>query len=343
MLNVLVYWVFSASSSRSNSLPNPSLLQTASVNIFCHQIPGISLILTVFATAPLGVLTAIVGAIRVGGANWLKRLIGRARENYADAEIELMSSVSKEVCELWNGKSIVRSRGNPKVKQIIHLPAEEGDISPESFITMDPDTWSKEDSKYRLTSGDTIEKDIESEKACRDSSVTSLESPSKDTDSSNKDKKDDIEAQNSPYKDRHSNEKSLLSNSSLDTQKPKDMADNEYKDMPPNISLNIHSGSNPFELWVYAIVATGLQIGVLVWSWKVAHKSFAQKYKLTTSKPWVGFWLQISGTVLLTLSLIVCAGIIDSGSRERRWSRSGESYLETTCKLLRSIKIKFGR
>lgn len=60
---------------------------------------------------PLGVLIAIAGAIRVGGSSWLKRLVGRARENKANVKIELMSSVSQEVCELWNGKSIVRSTG----------------------------------------------------------------------------------------------------------------------------------------------------------------------------------------------------------------------------------------
>lgn len=80
--------------------------------------------------APLGVLTAISGAIRVGGASWLKRLIGRAREGKASVEIELMSSVSQEVCELWNGQSIVRSTGQPQAKQIIHIPSKEGDISP---------------------------------------------------------------------------------------------------------------------------------------------------------------------------------------------------------------------
>lgn len=53
--------------------------------------------------AALSVLTAIAGAIRVGGADWLKRLIGRARETTASAEIVLMSSISQDLCELWNG------------------------------------------------------------------------------------------------------------------------------------------------------------------------------------------------------------------------------------------------
>ncbi|KAK4122032.1 hypothetical protein N657DRAFT_682498 [Parathielavia appendiculata] len=50
----------------------------------------------ILAMAPLGVLTAIVGAIRVGGPSWLKAIIGRARESRAIAESELMSSTSKE-------------------------------------------------------------------------------------------------------------------------------------------------------------------------------------------------------------------------------------------------------
>ena len=129
--------------------------------------------------ARLGVLTAIGGAIRVGGASWLKRLVGRAHENNATVEMDLMSSVSQEVCELWNGKSIIRSTGRPEVKQIIHRLAEEGDISPESFITVD---------------------------ALKEDEITDA--------------------------------KNTESGTSKMSVHPTD-----YKDMPPNISLNVHGGS----------------------------------------------------------------------------------------------------
>lgn len=136
------------------------------VSIF-HRKPLIFLLTPpVFAMAPLGVLTAIVGAIRVGGADWLKRLIGRARETTASAEIELMSSVSHEVCEAWNGTSIVRSLGYSRVKQIIHFPAEDGDFSPESFITTDPKIWSKgyeledRDSSYKIPKRQSLSRSI---------------------------------------------------------------------------------------------------------------------------------------------------------------------------------------
>ena len=75
----------------------------------------------IFAMAPLGIITAIVAAIRVSGLIWLKAIIGRARENNAAAEVELMSSTSHDVCELWNGQSIVRLVGSPPILKIIYL------------------------------------------------------------------------------------------------------------------------------------------------------------------------------------------------------------------------------
>ncbi|KAJ8108493.1 hypothetical protein OPT61_g8136 [Boeremia exigua] len=78
----------------------------------------------IFAMVPLGILTAITGAIRVQGPRIAKSFIGRGRENRALAEIELMSSTSKEVCELFNGKSIIRAMGRPKLAQILVYPRE---------------------------------------------------------------------------------------------------------------------------------------------------------------------------------------------------------------------------
>ncbi|KAF2449915.1 ankyrin [Karstenula rhodostoma CBS 690.94] len=76
----------------------------------------------IFAMAPLGIVTAIVGAIRVSGPAWAKAFIGRARESRAAAEIELMSSTSSEVCEVYNGKGVVRAMGTPKLTQFILFP-----------------------------------------------------------------------------------------------------------------------------------------------------------------------------------------------------------------------------
>jgi hypothetical protein len=73
------------------------------------------------ATAPLGIITVIVAAIRVGGPLWLKALFGRATENVAAAEMEIMSSTSREVCELWNGRDVVRYLGSAAVWEFICL------------------------------------------------------------------------------------------------------------------------------------------------------------------------------------------------------------------------------
>ncbi|KAI8712066.1 hypothetical protein NCS52_01471900 [Fusarium sp. LHS14.1] len=64
------------------------------------------------AMGPLGIITTIVSAIRVGGGNRLKALIGRARESHSVAEQELLSSTSQSVCEMWNGQQIVRLIGS---------------------------------------------------------------------------------------------------------------------------------------------------------------------------------------------------------------------------------------
>lgn len=88
------------------------------------------------AMGPLGIRTIIVSAIRVGGVKKLKAVVGRcvrvecsdslfiltfirARESRSTAELELLSSTSADVCELWSGQEIVRLIGNPQMKWLI--------------------------------------------------------------------------------------------------------------------------------------------------------------------------------------------------------------------------------
>lgn len=90
----------------------------------------------IFATAPLGVISAIVAAIRVAGPVWMRAVIGRARENRASAELELMSSTSRDVGELWNGESIVRSMGRPNVVQLILIRSEINNTKTRGLYTL---------------------------------------------------------------------------------------------------------------------------------------------------------------------------------------------------------------
>jgi hypothetical protein len=50
----------------------------------------------------------------------LKAVIGRAREGKGVVEIELMSSTSSEVCELWNGYVVVRVLGSPPILELLY-------------------------------------------------------------------------------------------------------------------------------------------------------------------------------------------------------------------------------
>jgi len=97
----------------------------------------------IFSMVPLGIITGIVSAFTVGGPSWLKAVIGHAREGTGVVEVELTSSTSDDgtprpqhgkasakvqlVCELWNGKGVVRVLGRSDVLELIYLksPDEE--------------------------------------------------------------------------------------------------------------------------------------------------------------------------------------------------------------------------
>ncbi|KAL0631449.1 hypothetical protein Q9L58_009681 [Maublancomyces gigas] len=72
-----------------------------------------------FALAPLGIITAMVSAIRVAGSPLLRSLVGRAKESRGSVEADLMSSTSADVCELWNGEGVVRVLGKPVLLQLV--------------------------------------------------------------------------------------------------------------------------------------------------------------------------------------------------------------------------------
>jgi hypothetical protein len=80
----------------------------------------------IFSVAPLGILTAVVSAIRVCGSPALRAFIGRAQESASAAEAELCSSTSRNVCEVYNNGSIARVFGRPKVLEIVTVPNGSG-------------------------------------------------------------------------------------------------------------------------------------------------------------------------------------------------------------------------
>ncbi|KAK3341869.1 hypothetical protein B0T25DRAFT_511306 [Lasiosphaeria hispida] len=75
----------------------------------------------VFATGPIGIITALVSAIRICGGTYLRAFIGRAAEGAAAAEVELCTSTGRDVCELFTRGGITRSLGGPSILELVHL------------------------------------------------------------------------------------------------------------------------------------------------------------------------------------------------------------------------------
>ncbi|PKK54239.1 hypothetical protein CI102_559 [Trichoderma harzianum] len=103
----------------------------------------------IFAMAPMGILTAIVSAIRVCGSPSLRAFIGRAQEGGGVAEAELCSSTSRDVCELYNNGGIARVFGRPKILEVVYDPehnfADEkaGIYTFQEFIEKNPNKWTR--------------------------------------------------------------------------------------------------------------------------------------------------------------------------------------------------------
>lgn len=104
----------------------------------------------IFSIAPLGILTAVISAIRVCGSPSLRAFIGRAQEGGGDAEAELCSSTSRDVCELYNNGGIARVFGRPKILEVVYDPSKSTDetagIYPcREFVRKRPDEWTRHD------------------------------------------------------------------------------------------------------------------------------------------------------------------------------------------------------
>ena len=72
----------------------------------------------IFAMGPLGVATALTGAVRVCGHKYLRGVVGRGRDTKQMAELELTSATSEDVYEVWDGESIVRAMGEQTFQEL---------------------------------------------------------------------------------------------------------------------------------------------------------------------------------------------------------------------------------
>jgi hypothetical protein len=230
-----------------------------------------------FAMAPLGIITAIVGAIRVGGPVWLKAIIGRARENASVAEVELMSSTSHDVCELWNGQAIVRMMGSPQILELIHIRGNDG-ASCELF------TLEEARAKGLLTTKN-------SRFAERPARIASLQS-SPDTEAGTQ----------SP---------------TSDPAEVKDTSEPHSSKSSPNIALNLRPQKNRNELYSVAVVATALQLGVLVYSGLAVYQWDTKKGDQRVER--YAYPLTALGTVILVTGMLICSFVVERRTKEEIW------------------------
>ncbi|RYP44949.1 hypothetical protein DL768_008642 [Monosporascus sp. mg162] len=209
--------------------------------------------------APLGIITAIVSAIRVCGPSWLKAIVGRARENLAVAEAELVSSTSQEVCELWNGQQVVRCMGSAPIAEFICLLPATGPKDGAEITAIDLDTAKQK--KYLEHIELNIRQDFRRWRA------------SKNTPS-------DSEEAEQALAGHSASEIIIIRNKSATA---------------PNISLNSHDQFWRGELRAAAVFGTLLQLGYVPTLWRAARKRRDIKHARGEEPEW--FWLQQTKTV----------------------------------------------
>ncbi|KAF2635293.1 hypothetical protein P280DRAFT_435040 [Massarina eburnea CBS 473.64] len=110
----------------------------------------------IFAMAPIGIVTAMVSAIRLCGHVALRAFIGRSQEGKAVVEAELCTSTSQDVCELFTQGGIARVLGRPRILELVSSPLppeqqsqKQGDsaglhLSSAYFHDPDENEWKKD-------------------------------------------------------------------------------------------------------------------------------------------------------------------------------------------------------
>ncbi|KAI9147138.1 Ankyrin repeat, PH and SEC7 domain containing protein secG [Paramyrothecium foliicola] len=242
----------------------------------------------ILAMLPIGIITIIVSAIRVRGPAWLRGIIGRARENLAAAETEIMSSTSNEVCELWNGSQIVRCMGSAPLTEFICLLPK--DFKEDRPLTVGTDYLQSQIKKEDRGSPAHIEEFSNSFGNSRASGkVTCLEEGTQ------------------PVKDDHS-EKPL---------EPDIMIVRNTLSAAPNMTLNSHKWVPTWMTRAVAIWGTILQLGVLLYGGFATYSLRFRKDDQPIDR--YGFPLATLGTVMLVLGILICAHVVESSTGEKRY------------------------
>lgn len=250
----------------------------------------------ILAMAPLGIVTIIVAAIRVGGPLWMKRIIGRSREPMASAEMELMSSTSPDVSELWNGQGLVRVAGTGPVHQFMILPSTSPKTTDVVWSVLQHPELEETSSKSFLRS------------------FLAMLSPNR-------------------HRERQINlDETGVCEPPLKLEESSGQPQNSFllvekSGAAPNISLNLH-GSTKFELGLMAVFGTMLQFAVLAfcgWTAYWPHEPGSILLKDEEPAERYAFPCTLSGTLLLVVGLTLCAHVVESRTIETEFRAGGKT------------------
>ncbi|KAI6750430.1 hypothetical protein HG530_014711 [Fusarium avenaceum] len=268
----------------------------------------------ILAMPPLGIITAIVGAIRVGGPPSLKAVIGRARENLAVSETELMSSTSKEVCEVWNGREVSGNSAAPTI-EVLNLDQ----AIDKGYIT---DCDGIKESKKVTTAVTTTESAQDPEAKGDVTQPSGAREPIGDEEQANS--RHNLNPEIHPQASYPSTEGPVPSVSNSTRKLQKICIIRDVSGDSPNILLNCHPPAIERELWAFAAIGTCLQLGVLIYSGLATYHPALQFKK--DDKPVAGYAYPCTavGTLVLVLGMLLCGHVVESSTDEKRYEPAEE-------------------
>ena len=247
-----------------------------------------------FASAPLGILTGIISAIRIGGYPWLRAIVGRAAESRAAAGLELTSATSSSICELWDGKSVVRVHGAPNILTVVYLETSEiRDAEDENaHLLQNPSTGD--------SAGPTIA-DFETAKALDWLHLGNFDS--------SKYRRKAMQAERNRAVEWEQDEETVPQEQTVvRPRKP-------IPPIPPNIALNASRRPSKLSVLLIAVSALLLQASVLVFGGLLNYKILPPDKKAKA----FAFPLMTVGTAFVGIGMAMCATVVVLSSRQERW------------------------
>ncbi|KAL9106123.1 MAG: hypothetical protein Q9227_008823 [Pyrenula ochraceoflavens] len=246
-----------------------------------------------FGMAPLGIITGIVSAIRLGGYRWLRAIIGRSSETRGSAGIELTSATSNDIGELWDGSSVVRLQGTPSIITVFfEAPMESEDTgevehSP-SVPLMRTDDRSLLSSEFhpKVT-------DFEGAKEARWASGQSKKALRKPHNRGGWEQFDD----------------------SITMEEMPTTTSSKIPPIPPNLALNIIQRPSRLLTRLLAILAIVIQSTVFVWGAWMSYHIRPLRVDQRFAYP-----MLVGGTCLVSFGMVLCSWLVQKSSINEVWS-----------------------